>query len=252
MNDLLIDMGNTRLKSARLKDGVLGCFESETYAEGMAIRCFEDFVSKQSDFLTVIVVSVLGERFQLDVEAYCQKHKISLLWAASSLQAHGVRNSYLEPERLGSDRFVALVGARKLFPKQYCIVIDCGTAVTIDALTDAGVFSGGVIIPGLQLLGDSLTSRANQLNAHQLESPSVFAKDTEQAIGSGSLYGLVGAIDGVCQRMEVGLKQKVGSDLSVVKLLCGGDASLIAEHSSLSFEVLPHLVLTGLAEFTEQ
>lgn len=248
---LLIDMGNSRLKAACFDDGKLHGFESVPYEGISSIECFKTYLSTHSEIVSVTLVSVLGEAFHESVREYCQQCGITLIWAASSGGAFGIQNKYLEPVSLGSDRFVALVGARKLFPGQYCIVVDCGTAVTVDTLTSDGVFNGGVIIPGLQLWGDSLTSRANQLNAHQLENPSVFAKDTAQAIGSGSLFGLVGAIEGLCQRIEMQAKQSEGDDLAVVRVLCGGDAELVAEHSLLTFEVVPHLVLTGLAEFTE-
>lgn len=248
--NVLIDMGNSRLKSALYDDGRMMDYYSEAYAGRSPIECLTEYLSGKSDVIAVAVVSVLGAEFQTEVRALCQKLKIKLNWAASTAQAKGITSNYIDPESLGSDRFVALVGAKKLYPNQYCIVVDCGTAVTVDALTNEGVFCGGVIIPGLQLWGDSLTGRANQLNAHQLDHPSVFAKNTAQAIGSGSLYGLVGAIGGVCERMEAQLRQG-DADISIVRLLCGGDADLIAAHTSLSFKVLPHLVLTGLAEFTE-
>lgn len=248
---LLIDMGNSRLKAACYEEGKFHRFESVAYQGISAIECFRDYVSAQSGVVSLVLVSVLGEKFHEDAREYCEKHVITLIWAASEENAYGVKSKYIEPTSLGSDRFVALVGARKLFPNRYCIVVDCGTAVTVDALASDGVFCGGVIIPGLQLWGDSLTSRANQLKAHQLENPSVFARDTAQAIGSGSLFGLVGAIEGVCQRMEAQFKQANGADITVVRLLCGGDAELIAGHSLLTFDVQPHLVLTGLAEFTE-
>lgn len=247
----LIDMGNSRLKAAQYDKGRLSGFVTEAYEGRPSIACLKEFIARRSSLEAIILVSVLGETFQAEVRDYCHDNKISLVWAESSAAAYGVRNNYRVPKKLGSDRFVALVGARKLFPEQYCIVVDCGTAVTVDALTNDGLFRGGVIIPGLQLWGDSLTSRANQLNAHELDSPTVFARDTAQAIGSGSLYGLVAAIEGLCTRMEAQLRQDTESGLTVVRLLCGGDAHLIARHSSLSFEVLPHLVLTGLAEFTK-
>lgn len=248
---LLIDMGNSRLKAACYESDKLHSFESVPYDGASSIDCFKAFVSNQVGLISVTLVSVLGDVFREDVREYCQQNGIALGWAASSESAYGVENKYLKPTSLGSDRFVALVGARKIFPDQYCIVVDCGTAVTVDALTAGGVFCGGVIIPGLQLWGDSLTSRANQLNAHQLEHPSVLARDTAQAIGSGSLFGLVGAIEGLCKRIEIQLKQNDGDDITVVRLLCGGDAHVIAEHSLLTFQVEPHLVLIGLAEFTE-
>ncbi|PID45582.1 MAG: hypothetical protein CSB47_08000 [Proteobacteria bacterium] len=248
---LLIDMGNSRLKSARYANAQLDQFVSRPYGDSTPIDCLKAFIRGQSELVSVTLVSVLGDAFQTEVKAYCQKEGIHLIWAASSATAHGIRSAYHTPENLGSDRFVALVGARKLFPEQYCIVVDCGTATTVDALTSDGVFCGGVIIPGLQLWGDSLMSRANQLNAHEMNHPTVFAKDTPQAIGSGSVYGLVGAIEGLCQRMEVQFRRDAGVDIPVVRLLCGGDAHLIAAHTRLSFEVVPHLVLTGLTEFTE-
>lgn len=248
---LLIDMGNSRLKSAIYDGSTLSNFESVAYGGESALECFKDYLSSHSDLDSVTLVSVLGSEFYEAVKVHCLKLGIELIWAASSERGQGIKNNYSKPLSLGSDRFVALVGARKLFPNQYCIVVDCGTAVTVDALTSDGVFCGGVIIPGLQLWGDSLTSRANQLNAHELERPSVLATDTAQAIGSGSLFGLVGAIEGLCQRVESQLRLNHGDDIEVVRLLCGGDTQIIAEHSLLSFEVEPHLVLMGLTEFSE-
>ena len=248
---LLIDMGNSRLKAATYDGNKLSNFESVSYGDESALQCFKDYLSSQLELVSVTLVSVLGSEFHGYVKAHCLELGIELVWAASSVKGQGVKNNYLQPLSLGSDRFVALVGARKLFPDQYCIVVDCGTAVTVDALTSDGTFCGGVIIPGLQLWGDSLTSRANQLNAHELERPSVLARDTAQAIGSGSLFGLVGAIEGLCQRVESQLRINHGDAIKVVRLLCGGDALMVAEHSLLSFEVEPHLVLLGLTEFSE-
>lgn len=248
--NLLIDMGNSRLKSAQLIGGRLVSFESMSYDGRPPIDCLKSVINGKSEIDAITLVSVLGDAFKSELLDFCEAKKIFLTWAASTAQAHGVINSYHQPSRLGSDRFVALVGARKLFPKQYCIVVDCGTAVTVDALDAQGVFLGGVIMPGLQLWGDSLTGRASQLNAHELEQPDVFARDTPQAIGSGSVYGLVGAVEGVCQRMASQFEAQAGVEVPVIKVLCGGDAELIAAHTSVKFEVLPQLVLTGLAEFT--
>ena len=248
---LLIDMGNSRLKSARYTNKKLSDFVSIPYGEKSSLACFKAYILEQSGLVSVTMVSVLGNGFQRSIRAFCQEVGIQLVWAASSERGQGVENKYLKPLSLGSDRFVALVGAKKLFPNQYCIVVDCGTAVTVDALTADGVFCGGVIIPGLQLWGDSLTSRANQLNAHQLDHPSVLARDTAQAIGSGSLFGLVGAIEGLCQRIEMQLKHDHAGDVDVVRLLCGGDAQIVAQHSHLTYVVEPHLVLMGLTEFSE-
>lgn len=248
--ELVVDMGNSRLKAAVYSDSELSDFKSIPYNNEPAIECLKKQLLAFPDLTKLILVSVLGQGFESSVRGYCEQQGINLIWAASSENAQGVQNNYTKPLSLGSDRFVALVGAKKLFPNQYCIVVDCGTAVTVDALTSDGVFCGGVIIPGLQLWGDSLTSRAKQLDAHEPDRPSVLAKDTAQAIGSGSLYGLVGAVEGLCQRIESQLRTTYGGDISVVRLLCGGDAHVIAKHSRLTFELEPHLVLLGLTEFS--
>lgn len=246
---LLVDMGNSRLKSAICESGGLHAFHSEAYEGRRAIECLEAYLLTHEVVTDLALVSVRGKAFEADVRALCEQRGITLYWAGSTAKAYGVRNQYREPETLGSDRFVAMVGARALFSDKHCIVVDCGTAVTIDGLTADGEFCGGVIIPGLRLWGDSLIQRADQLNEHRLQHPEVFARDTAQAIGSGSLYGLVGAIEGICQRMQSQLETRFGPDIKVTRIVCGGDAELITEHATSGFELHPHLVLQGLARF---
>lgn len=248
---LLVDIGNSRLKSAVCTAGELSDFYSEAYGDRKPIECLEAHLLRQSEVRDLALVSVRGKAFESEVRLLCERYKITLHWAGSVAEAYGIKNTYRLPETLGSDRFVALVGARQLFANEYCIVVDCGTAVTIDGLTAQGEFSGGVIIPGLRLWGDSLIQRADQLNEHRLQHPDVFARDTAQAIGSGSLYGLVGAIEGICLRMQSQLESRFGSGIQLRRILCGGDAGLIAEHAQLSFELQPHLVLQGLSRFAD-
>lgn len=248
---LLVDMGNSRLKSAVYSASGLSDFHSEPYDGRKAIECLGEHLLQYCDVTDLALVSVRGKGFEADVRELCQQSGVKLHWAGSVAEAHGVKNQYRLPETLGSDRFVALVGAHHLLPSEHCIVVDCGTAVTIDGLTADGEFSGGVIIPGLRLWGDSLIQRADQLNEHRLQHPEVFARDTAQAIGSGSLYGLVGAIEGICQRMQDQLEVRFGSAIHVSRILCGGDAELIAEHAQSKFQLQPHLVLQGLAQFVD-
>jgi len=159
-------------------------------------------------------------------------------------------NNYQEPTQLGSDRFVALVAARKVFPNENCIVIDCGTAVTVDALSYEGEFYGGVIIPGLKLWSESLIKRAGQLNEHQIDDTDLFAKDTAQAIGSGSIFGLTSAVEGISNRMSRKLEEQTQASEASRLVICGGDAELVHNYSQLEFELVPNLVLIGLAEYT--
>jgi type III pantothenate kinase len=248
---LLLDMGNSRLKSAVLGDeGDLSQFVSTAYIDQKPIETLQEHLDKYQDISKVVLVSVLGKVFHELALNLFKEREILLIWAASEQEAYGVVNNYDKPAQLGSDRFVALVAARKAFPKQNCIVIDCGTAVTIDALSCDAAFCGGVIIPGLKLWSNSLIKRAGQLNEHQIDETDLFAKDTAQAIGSGSIFGLTSAVEGIATRMSQKLEKqtKVGEASRLV--ICGGDAELVINYSQLEFELMPNLVLIGLAEYT--
>lgn len=246
---LLVDMGNSRMKAAYSTELDFGDIYTLSYGELSALNCLIGYLEQQSTLASIALVSVLGEQFEKDIKEYCKEKSIKLTWISSTKAAQGVNSYYDKPSALGSDRFVALVGALKQFPNQYCIVVDCGTAVTIDSLTAKGEFQGGVILPGLQLWGRSLIGHTNQLGENNLVLPELFAKNTADAIGAGSVYGLVGAVDGICLRMKQRFVEN-GTDGSSVRLvLCGGDAALVASHSQLDFTVLPHLVLMGLAHY---
>jgi type III pantothenate kinase len=244
---LLVDMGNSRMKVA--ESTKVDDVYTLSYGDASAVNCLVSYLEQQSTLTSIALVSVLGEQFEKDIKQYCTDKNVELTWVTSTKAAQGINNYYDKPSALGSDRFVALVGAIKQFPSQYCIVVDCGTAVTIDSLTAEGEFQGGVILPGLQLWGQSLIGRTSQLDENNLVSPELLAKNTADAIGAGSVYGLVGAVDGICLRMKQRFIEG-GADSSSVRLvLCGGDAALVASHSQLDFTVLPHLVLMGLAQY---
>ena len=248
---LLLDMGNSRLKSAVLEDtGDLSQFVSTEYVGQKPIETLQEHLDKYPGISKVVLVSVLGKVFHELALNLFEEQKIPLIWAASERKAHGVVNNYERPTQLGSDRFIALVAARKAFPKQNCIVIDCGTAVTVDALSSDGEFAGGVIIPGLKLWSDSLIKRAGQLNEHQTDQADLFAKDTAQAIGSGSIFGLTSAVEGISTRMSQKLEEQTKTGRGSKLVICGGDAELVCNYSQLEFELIPNLVLIGLAEYT--
>ena len=248
---LLLDMGNSRLKSAMMNDAKELCQSTSiAYDDNDPIDILASHVEQLKSVDWVVMVSVLGDDFHVKAKSLLEQLRIPLRWVESEQNAYGVISRYDQPNQLGSDRFVALVAARRSFPSHNCIVIDCGTAVTIDALSYQGEFCGGVIIPGLKLWSDSLIQRAGQLNDHQIENTHLFAKDTATAIGSGSVFGLVGAIEGVANRMCEKLERLNDEAPSTKFVICGGDAELVTNFSQLDFELIPNLVLIGLAEYT--
>ena len=160
----------------------------------------------------------------------------------------GVSNRYREPARLGADRWAALIGARARSTGPLCLV-DAGTALTIDALDGDGVFAGGVILPGIALARRALLARAPGIAAADGDETSCFAHSTADGVAAGTLYGAVGAVE----RIVTEFGARLGRDMRV--LLTGGDGPRLRPylHARLVYDVeeVPDLVLQGLARIAE-
>lgn len=149
----------------------------------------------------------------------------------------GVRNGYREPERLGSDRWAALIAARRQ-EHGPCLVVSCGTATTVDALSVDGEFLGGLILPGLALMQRSLSSNTAQLGMERGTAQD-FPRTTADAIRSGVLQATLGAV-----RHQFELLQARQGE--AVCLLTGGAADELQAHLDLPLVRVENLVLKGL------
>lgn len=161
-----------------------------------------------------------------------------------------LRNGYRDPTQLGADRWYALVGACSLYPRQALMVVQAGTATTIDAVTAAGDFVGGDILPGWTLMGTSLTQRTAQL---QWQDAPVhdFADNTASAMASGIADAQLGAIERLRRRFVAryawpGDAQLVLTGGAAARLLSAMEAT---ERSQV--QVHEHLVLQGLCLFAK-
>lgn len=154
----------------------------------------------------------------------------------------GVRNAYLHPEALGIDRWLGILAARRRSNGNSFLVIDAGSAVTLDFVDEAGEHLGGYIVPGLRMQVESLMRGTSMLvRKEELWGKVAPGRDTEHAICSGILSMM-------CQWIaaEVAAKR---IDSSFRVLVTGGDAPLLSEnlHSlGVCHETVPELVLDGL------
>lgn len=148
-------------------------------------------------------------------------------------------NAYPEPAGLGSDRWANLLGARALLGPVDAVVVDAGTAVTVDAVRADGCHLGGAIQAGLQAGRAGLRAAAPALPAEIAEG-ALPARDTSTAIGAGTLVGLAGAVGRVAAA--------VGAELSAPRrVLTGGDAGRLAPWLDPGWHHDPALTLRGLA-----
>jgi len=135
------------------------------------------------------------------------------------------------PSQVGSDRIVIAVAALAEYEAPL-ILMDLGTATTIEVVEPGNIYMGGVIIPGVKVSVDALTSRAAQLPGISLDQPKhVIGKNTVDCMRSGIMYGTAGMIDGIVDRMEEELGHKstlvaTGGMAQFVTPLCKHDIIL--------------------------
>lgn len=244
---LLVDAGNSRLKWSELDAaGDLSAQQARAYGERPALAAFIDLLDAYPAVEHITLVHVLTHLFADSVQEACAQRGVNLHVVYSVAKAYGVTSGYQNPASLGADRFVGLVAGHRLAVGTPCIVIDCGTAITVDAVEGDGRHLGGLILPGLQLSADALIARAQGRLSLTFEYPSIFADGTARAIGSGCLFGLVGAIEGICTRMQHAMSAPP------LCILTGGDATHLRPWLHGDFVVQPDLLMQGLHYITEQ
>ncbi|HEV2068683.1 MAG TPA: type III pantothenate kinase [Acidimicrobiales bacterium] len=151
----------------------------------------------------------------------------------------GVPIRYENPREVGADRIANAVGALDRFAPPL-VIVDFGTATTLDAITAEGEYLGGAIVPGVEIALEALYSQAALLRRVELVEPrQVIGTSTEGAIQSGTLYGTASLIDGMVARMEVALGKST-------VVATGGLASLVAPYAARVQHLEPWLTLHGL------
>ncbi|MFZ2163013.1 MAG: type III pantothenate kinase [Sideroxyarcus sp.] len=231
---LLLDVGNSRCKWALVQNGAWT-------RQGVAGNT--EWIAMQHAFAglpapsRILVSNVAGEAMAQRLQAVCAVWKCPLEFVTATAMQCGVRNGYEQPERLGSDRWAALIAAWNQV-QGATLVVNCGTATTVDALSTQGEFLGGLILPGVSLMQHSLATNAAQLKAEQ-GTLQDFPRNTADAIHSGMLRATLGAV-----RHQFGLLQaRCGT---VRCLLGGGAAGVVQPHLDLQLERVDNLVLKGL------
>lgn len=243
MTRLLIDVGNTRLKwRAHLPDGTTrgdACPLADLDTLDAAWRALPVRPT------TAVGCCVAGDAVRVRVDALLEcSLALAGRWITPGPQACGVRNGYDAPERLGADRWAALVGARRLAPGQSAVVVMCGTAVTVDALLPDGLFAGGLILPGFRLMLDAL-SRGTAGLARPAGEITGYPRRTEDALASGALDAVAGAVERMLRRLAT------DAGTEPVILAGGGDAFRLLE-ALPGARSAPDLVMDGLQALADE
>lgn len=236
---LLLDIGNSRIKWALLEAGRQSPMGALDHS---AMASLQQVFARISAPSRILVSNVAGEEVATRVRELCAVWECPVEFVKARSEQCGVRNGYTQPQRLGSDRWAALIAAWHEV-RGACLVVNCGTATTVDALSAQGEFLGGLILPGVDMMQRSLAMGTAQLAATE-GGMKDFPLDTADAIHSGAVRATLGAIESqfllLCAK-EAGARC----------VLSGGAAVKVGAHLSIPFDHVDNLVLRGLQTIGE-
>ena len=228
MKSAAIDIGNTRIK--------VGFFLEDKLQSQSRYSTMDEVLKELSETETPLIISsvVVSEE---DLNEIFKDFSTKII--LNSKTPLPIINNYGTPETLGYDRLAAVIGANGRFPDQNCLVIDIGTAIKYDFVSDENAFIGGIIAPGREMRFKALhtfTKKLPLLNATNI--PALIGTSTETCMESGVLNGILAEINGMIESYV--------ESYNPVVLLCGGDAPYFETQIKYPTFATPNLVLEGL------
>ncbi len=231
--NLIIDVGNTRIKTAVFDDRKMIHNESLTF-DSFVIEAVN--IIKKYNCKNAIISSVGAVNKSKIDELYA---KINLLELNYNTKVPFM-NKYSTPKTLGVDRIALVSSAIANYPNRNVLIIDAGTCITYDFVNNEGIYYGGAISPGLQMRYKALNFFTEKL---PLLEPSeiidLVGNSTESSIHSGVINGVINEIDGIIKQYR-----KKNTDLTVV--LTGGDVNFLANRLKNGIFANPNFLLEGL------
>lgn len=247
---LLVDIGNTRVKLAVLEKNTLRLVAAVPTQDVTLMRqALDEELAKLGAIESAWGVSVGHLAVAQAVQAALPPH-LNMQWVQATAKAAGVVNRYPEPQQLGADRWVGVIGLTRHFPFDgeegaSAVLVNFGTATTIDTLGPDKVFRGGLILPGVAMMQSALargTARLPQVRGEVVDNPI----GTASAIASGIAAAQIGAV-----KRQLDIAQRDDRQLPTLCVSGGAYESIrLALQKSLvgvPIHHLPLVVLDGLA-----
>jgi len=242
---LVIDVGNTRVKWAWLTSTGLSDQQAVVHRDSKPGIWTAALFETHQRPSRVLVSNVAGPVMAKALVRICKRaFGLEPEFITAQREFDGLVSGYLDPKLLGADRWLALVAAWTKTRSPLCVV-DVGTAVKVDSVDASGHHLGGLIVPGIHMMREALMSRTTDIaNAAEHSTPSlagVLANNTIGAISRGAVFALAGMADRTGEIIE----QSTGAKPRL--FITGGDAGMISGIMRTRGEIVPDLVLQGLA-----
>ncbi len=238
---LMLDCGNTRIKWGVWQLNQLSSMGTLDYTQ-LSHTCFNHVLCQDAAIAAVVDPSRLDQVLEC-----CARLSITPHLAISQASLGDVYNGYSQPQRLGVDRWLALIAAWQQL-QQACVVVDAGTAITVDVLNATAQHLGGAILPGLDKMYHSL-KQTGHIHLHQAGQLQILGQNTEDCLYTGLIAAATG---GVIRLIEQAFTYHHLPHTTPI-LISGGDACYFL--SALDGYVTlarPALVLQGLGVWWQQ
>lgn len=231
--NLIIDQGNTQFKVALFKKNELIFNARFDYSQQQEFKTF--CIKKKID--RVILSSVVDNIIDL---SFLTTKRILLLDHTTPLP---IKNNYRTPKTLGRDRLANVIGAWSINPNQFNLVIDSGTCIKYDLITENGEYIGGNIAPGLHMRFEALNHFTDQLPniKPSVDNTIIYGTDTETSLQCGVILGMKHEINGFIERYK-----KEFNQLTI--FMTGGDLKYFDKTDKKSIFANQNLTLIGLNE----
>ena len=244
-----MDIGNTRIKWGVLENRALSGIDSLSITLSRDFDLKSLFLSVPSDVKSIVASCVLSKETQVKLaESFSDHFKLVVRFIEPINRFSGLTNGYNNPSKLGADRWAAMVGAHNEFGGNI-LVVDMGTAITIDYIDSEGMHKGGQILPGLKsffnILDQSTGNINTKININDTVTKEIerWGKNTDDAIISGAMSAISSAINAAVFSFKI-------EDSMPSVILTGGDAIYFKDVFDYSLSYRPNLVLEGLAKIS--
>jgi type III pantothenate kinase len=248
---LAIDAGNTNLVFALVKGEEIRArwriaTDPRRTADQYAVWLHQllELEGYESADVDAVIIGTVVPRALHNLEVLASKYfRVEPLIAGIGAAAWPIALDVDEPQNVGADRALNAIAAHAKYPGDL-IIIDFGTATTLDVVDFDGAYKGGIIAPGINLSLDALVNAAAKLPRIAIEAPedkSVIGRTTDSQMIIGIYWGYVAMLEGLTERM----KQELGRPVTVVAT--GGLATLFDKHTSVFDAIEPDLTIQGLS-----
>jgi len=236
----LVDIGNSRTKFCVVSESNRNSVQSIPN-EQLSNNYLSEYFDKVDQ---LIVASVSRNQLTDEIEVWCNKHHISYLKVESAKCRNNVVSAYHEPSQLGVDRWLTLIAANSLYPNKNILIIDAGTATTIDVLSANGEHQGGWILAGIDMLFSCVVNNTSQVKANAANTGCLsFGLSSSENVNNATWAATVGAIN-----LAITQSEKQNLEIDEI-LLTGGNGHVLASLLSHRCTIIEDLVFIGLQEY---